>query len=237
MMVMKTTLKLLIAIVLLASLFVQVGYAQNIDSDSWDGKIYLKLKNETHFDIPTFKKGDNTERMPDFLQEMVTTYDISHIKLAFPLLKSRNFETTYEVHFEKLDKADEFVKVLIGNSVIEYAEKVPYEELCFEPNDPKYSSSQKAYFQAVNAPQAWDMTLGSSDIVVAIVDDAVLQTHEDISNILWHNSGEIPNNGIDDDNNGYVDDMDGWDFQGNDGTVPSQGHGTQVSGIDRKSVV
>ena len=100
-MVMKTTLKLLIAAVLLASLFVQVSHAQNVNSAYWDGKIYLKLKNETHFDIATFKKGDSTERMPDFLQEMVETYDITHIKRAFPLLKSRNFETTYEVYFEE----------------------------------------------------------------------------------------------------------------------------------------
>ena len=238
-MVMKTTLKLLIAAVLLASLFVQVSHAQNVNSAYWDGKIYLKLKNETHFDIATFKKGDSTERMPDFLQEMVETYDITHIKRAFPLLKSRNFETTYEVHFEEKNKADELVKVLKGNTTIEYAEKVPYEELCFEPNDPKYSSSQEAFFKAINAPQAWNMSLGSSEIVVAIVDDAVLHTHEDLAGIMWHNPNEIPNNGIDDDNNGYIDDIYGWDMADNDNNVspPASAtnsnfsHGTHVGGL------
>ena len=236
---MKTTFKLLIAAVLLASLFVQVSYAQNMDSAYWDGKVYLKLKNETHFDIATFKKGDSTERMPDFLQEIVATYDITHIKRAFPLLKSRTFETTYEVTFAEIEKVDELVKVLIGNTAIEYAEKVPYEELCFEPNDPKYSSSQKAFLQAINAPQAWDMSFGNSEIVVAVVDDAVLQTHEDLSGILWNNPNEIAGNGIDDDNNGFIDDIHGWDMADNDANTnpPSSAtsstfsHGTHVSGL------
>ncbi|MGB1206273.1 MAG: GEVED domain-containing protein [Chitinophagales bacterium] len=240
MIVIKTTLKLLIATVLFTSLFVQASYAQNIDSTYWDGKIYLKLKNETHFDIAAFKKGDNTERLPDFLQEMVATYDIKHIKRAFPLLKSRTFETTYEVAFAEFDKVDNFVKTLEGNSTIEYAEKVPYETLCFEPNDPKYSSSQKAYLQSINAPQAWDMSFGSSEIVVAVVDDAILQTHEDLSSILWDNPNEIAGNGIDDDNNGYIDDVHGWDMADSDNntnppasetTSSTFSHGTHVSGL------
>lgn len=55
----------------------------------------------------------------------------------------------------------------------------------------------------------------STPVIVAVIDSGVDTTHEDLKNILWHNPKEIPGNGIDDDNNGYVDDVYGWNFLGN----------------------
>ena len=88
----------------------------------------------------------------------------------------------------------------------------------------------------IDAPEAWDIANGGvtplgDTIVVAIIDGGMMLTHVDIIPNLWTNWGEIPGNGIDDDNNGYIDDVHGWDAYASDGSIPSDGHGTHVAGI------
>ena len=86
----------------------------------------------------------------------------------------------------------------------------------------------------VDAPEAWGSTTGNVDTVVAVIDTGVDTSHSDLKNNLWTNSGETAGNGIDDDNNGYVDDVNGWDFYHSDATVYDSGdgdeHGTHVAG-------
>ena len=86
----------------------------------------------------------------------------------------------------------------------------------------------------IDAPEAWDITTGGmtvtgDTIVVAIVDGGCDLNHQDLN--YWYNYAEIPNNGIDDDNNGYIDDYRGWNAYDNNGNIPSDFHGTHVSGI------
>lgn len=73
---------------------------------------------------------------------------------------------------------------------------------------------------------------GSADVIVAVIDTGVDYNHLDLRNNIWVNSGEIPNNGKDDDGNGYVDDVYGWNFVGNNkDPMDDNGHGTHVAGI------
>jgi len=111
------------------------------------------------------------------------------------------------------------------------------------PNDPRFGQQWHlnntgqggGLFGAdVEASSAWDLNQGSSAITIAIVDDGVEKTHEDLAANLFVNPGEIAGNGIDDDDNGYIDDVSGWDFNNNDNDASptsSDFHGTAVAGV------
>lgn len=83
-----------------------------------------------------------------------------------------------------------------------------------------------------NVFEAWKTETGKPNVIVAIVDGGIDVTHEDLVDNLWINKGEIPGNGIDDDGNGYVDDVYGWNFVSDKGeiTLDEAGHGTHVAG-------
>lgn len=84
----------------------------------------------------------------------------------------------------------------------------------------------------IGAPTAWDTTNGNPNIVVAILDTGINLNHPDLIPVLWTNTAEIPNNGLDDDSDGVVDDVRGADFVENDGDpTDDAGHGSHVAGI------
>ena len=87
----------------------------------------------------------------------------------------------------------------------------------------------------VDASEAWNLQQGSPDITIAILDDGVELSHEDLAANIFINPGEAPGNGIDDDGNGFIDDVNGWDFYDNDNdpnpAVVNDSHGTAVAGV------
>ncbi len=85
----------------------------------------------------------------------------------------------------------------------------------------------------INVVKAWDITKGSRDIIVGVIDTGVDYSHEDLKNNSWTNEAELNGvEGIDDDNNGYIDDIHGYDFVNNDGDpMDDHSHGTHCAGV------
>lgn len=106
------------------------------------------------------------------------------------------------------------------------------------PNDPEYS--QQWHLPKIAAPLAWDVTTGTDTVTIAVVDSGCDMDHPDLVSKIWTNPGEIPGNEIDDDGNGYVDDVHGYDIYHDDGDPTPQplsgsandvvSHGTLVAG-------
>src|SRR5262249_24208374 len=83
----------------------------------------------------------------------------------------------------------------------------------------------------IDAPEAWDTATGTGRVTVAVIESGIDYNHPDLAANIWTNPGEIPGNGIDDDHNGYVDDVHGYDFVNNDGDpMDDNSHGTHVAG-------
>ncbi|MCK5050088.1 MAG: S8 family serine peptidase, partial [Candidatus Cloacimonetes bacterium] len=128
---------------------------------------------------------------------------------------------------------------------IEYFQPNYLNEFYLYPNDPEFPN-QQVHLDNCNIPQSWDYTVGNEQIIVGIVDSGLHFDHPDLQNNIFINQNEIPDDGIDNDDNGYIDDVHGWDFvdapelssialgdyleQDND-PDDELNHGTHVAGI------
>jgi len=150
----------------------------------------------------------------------------------------------YLVRFPITPQLDHLKQRLTQHTMIEATETNRLNRFCADiiPTDPRYDEQWN--LMSMNMPKAWNIEQGKPTVVVAVVDSGIMLKHPELRNQLWQNSGEIVDNGIDDDNNGYIDDVHGWDFtdaptfQGigdwkDRDNLPEDetGHGTQVSGI------
>jgi subtilisin family serine protease len=158
------------------------------------------------------------------------------------------FSRIYELAVPSPMSIPTMIQELKKNPAVEYAEPKYVHHLDFIPNDPLWSTLW--HLIKIKADQAWDVTQGDATVVIGIVDSGTDYNHVDLAANIWTNPGETGLdaqghdkrfNGIDDDNNGYVDDWRGWDFVGANATVfkgdndpnPYNGnpHGTHTAGI------
>ncbi|HEY0083137.1 MAG TPA: S8 family serine peptidase, partial [Pyrinomonadaceae bacterium] len=136
----------------------------------------------------------------------------------------------------KVDPEDTLAAVaeLAARSDVLYAEPNYIWRARRTPNDPRFTSNEMYGLNRIGAPAAWDTTTGSRNVVVGVVDGGIDINHEDLKANIWKNPGEVAANGLDDDNNGYADDVNGWDFIHGDNSVydsPTEDdHGTHVAG-------
>ncbi len=190
----------------------------------------------------------------DQLNAQFMTEDIRRVFRPAGKFEQKHIEAGLDLWYEVTVSGDEDLDLVLfafeGISEIEIAEPVyqrtlrdvegsgdlPYvgtagmeeEILPGPPNDPRYNSMYG--LDIINAEDAWGLETGSANVVVAIEDQGVDYNHQDLSGHMWTNSGEVPGNGVDDDNNGYVDDYYGYNFGNNNGNIAIDYHGTHVGG-------
>jgi subtilisin family serine protease len=142
-------------------------------------------------------------------------------------------DNLFLVKFASLTSAQSAVEKLSSSNDIEYVEPDYRVHTFFQPNDPSFS--QQWAHQVIQSVQAWDLSQGSSEVVVAVIDTGTDHNHNDLRDNIWRNPDEIAGNGIDDDGNGYVDDTIGWNFVNNSNSPMADdnpgNHGTHVAGI------
>lgn len=222
----------LLTILFAVLLFSSLSQAQTVNPGYADGQLFWRIQ------------GNISPELPD---SILAAYQIQSLICPFSVLNPTKLKggneiailhRTYKITFSSIGQSPQLAAYLKTLPITEMVEKVPTAEIFYTPNDPQYASQWN--LSAINASQAWDLSFGNPNVRVAVVDDAVRTTHQDLFGSIWQNPGEIPGNGVDDDGNGYVDDVKGYDVSDNDnnpnpplGSVSSSvfTHGTHCAGI------
>lgn len=204
------------------------------------GELIVKFKKETQISI---EKSSNS-LLSTGVKSIDTLNSEYNVVSCEKIEGDNNSPELSNIYKLTLDEGSELFTVAedySNDSNVEFAHPNYIMELYDEPNDP-YFNQQWALKNTgqnggtpgadIDASDAWDTTEGSSEIVIAIIDTGVDYNHPDLSANIWSNNDEIPGNGIDDDNNGYIDDMRGWNFKDkNNDPMDYHGHGTHCAGI------
>ena len=217
---------------------ISFSYSQNFESESKismpeyvPGEVIVKYKTET-------------------TKEMAQALSISSLGQGVEIKSMIKPKDERPIFLMKLPggvKVEDAISQLKNDPNVEYAEpNYIYKLLSTYPNDPSFNLQWylENTGQNVNgftgtpgadikAPQAWDITTGSPNVVIAVIDSGMDMTHPDLEpNLYWNLREAYGTDGVDDDNNGYIDDKYGWDFIDND-NLPYDfyGHGTHVAGI------
>ncbi|WP_258098409.1 S8 family serine peptidase [Marinoscillum pacificum] len=207
-------------------LFCISGFILNAQTNSYErGWIYIKLDQIT-------AQGRQSN--------VLNLSDITGVQKFEPLRKNVTalrsepsiLDGLYKVQISSELDIQQLCDNLEQYSNVFYAEPIHQEELLYIPNDPAISAGSQDYLDIINAYTAWDITRGDTSMIIGISDTGVDYFHPDLVNKMYVNEADPPN-GIDDDNNGYIDDYRGYDFADNDtSALPgSDYHGTRVAGI------
>lgn len=205
-------------------------------------KIVVKFKEGHTFGARLSKAGSNS------FDNLLSAYNVTHLEQVSKnksRLQKRSssvgIERIYFAHFSGDNSPVAVAEAFKKHPLVEYAEPLRVYRLTATPNDPLFA--QQFNFQIIQAQAAWDVVKGEQgNVVVAVVDGGTDVDHSDLAANIWRNPGESGNgretNGIDDDNNGFVDDFQGWNFANNSNdpsglteTPTSANHGAHVAGI------
>ncbi len=203
-----------------------------------EGRFLLKLHDEyAHIDLSGDGSGITAVAIPK-LSALNLVHKVVSIKKLFPFVRKNNknphdLTTIYEIQYEDKISPIEISKIYAEISEVEFAEPDYIASILINPNDPYYKNGSQTYHSAVKANDAWELSTGDATQIISIIDTGVDWGHQDLADNMWINTEERDGTaGIDDDGNGFVDDIRGWDFVNNDNNpMDDNSHGTHVAGI------
>lgn len=205
------------------------GSVAGVASQYISGQVIVKFKAGAVVDL-SFLKSNNLLA----LNQIVNPASFS------PEARRRGLGRLYLATFSDSVQLEEVLGRLGRHPLVEYAEPDYLIFGSLTPNDPRFpeqwalnNTGQTGGIadSDIDAPEAWNNATGTN-LVVGVIDTGIDYNHEDLAANIWANPDEIAGNGIDDDANGYIDDVHGWDFYNNDNDpFDDNGHGTHVAGI------
>ncbi|MCB2408138.1 S8 family peptidase [Hymenobacter lucidus] len=196
------------------------GFAQEAGTQPLPGTLVFKLK-------PEFK----AQAAPDnvaipALQRVLEQLGATKLRQKFPrtlpasteLPGSVDLQLVYQIQLKADMPLAKACRALLQTGALEYAEPLNFRPPLYQPNDPLADSTNTAgqfYLKNIQAYRAWDVTKGDTSVVIGITDTGTRYSHEDLRNQLKKNYAD-PIDGLDNDNDGYVDNFRGWDVADND---------------------
>lgn len=218
------------------------------------GEIIIKLKESTR-DLAVKNSGDRLMRVARNVGEAVSGSSVGEIEplTSFPtnikvseIISRRGLDRIFVLKYPPDTNLDALISELSANEQVEYAHpNYRIKTATILPDDPSFEeqwglrnlgigvdNNASTLDADIKAAQAWEITTGSPDIIVAVSDTGIDITHPDLAPNIYTNTREIPDNRIDDDRNGYIDDVHGYNLAEQNGdTSDVLGHGTQMAGI------
>ncbi|MCF8351005.1 MAG: S8 family serine peptidase [Bacteroidales bacterium] len=215
--------------------------------DYVDNEIIVKFSDDCDLELNIHKGKLATGNL--HFDKLINNYEIESAKKMFPAFKKecsgtyvriqgkttrlKDLSKIILIRFKTSVQVKAITAELMTGSCVDYAEP-NYLVYSLEtyPNDPIYLAGAQWHIDSVNAPKAYDSTTADTSQLIAILDTGIDWDHPDLYENIWYNYSEIAGNGLDDDNNNYIDDTRGWDFVNDDNNPDDDNsHGTHVAGI------
>ncbi|MCX6150487.1 MAG: S8 family serine peptidase [Ignavibacteriales bacterium] len=212
-------------------------YSQNLRVIQNGNRYYLSNKVIVKLKTAAVDNLNKSISLSSSLSSKLILYKVQKVSKTFLINSSSSNSLNNIVTIEYSSEVDPMIVAAKVRSLegVLWAEPHYVYKINFVPNDPSYSLQWS--LSKIKAQEAWDISKGDTSVIIAIVDTGIDWDHPDLAANIWINRNENPNNGVDDDHNGFVDDYRGWDFGGLSGSPDNNpmedrpDHGTHVAGI------